>query len=280
MDIQWYPGHMTKARRQLQKKLKMIDMVIEVLDARAPKSSLNPDFDDMFENKMRFYILNKSDLADQKTTSEWIKYFKEKGIDAVAFSASGGNTKKLKDEIISGAANYLKKFKDKGVRKTLRAIVVGIPNVGKSAILNRLAGSRKMKEGNKPGVTKALQWAKIDEYLEIMDSPGLLWPKFKDEQTGAAVALIGSIRADVLDEEALACRLVEMLKENAPEMLKERYRLDELEGDAYQIMCDISKKRGFLLKGGEFDTERAAKTVLDEFKNGKMGRISLEQPYR
>ncbi|HBU11732.1 MAG TPA: ribosome biogenesis GTPase YlqF, partial [Clostridiales bacterium] len=221
MDIQWYPGHMTKARRQLAQKLKMIDIVIEVLDARAPASSVNPDFDDLLASKNRFYVLNKADLADEAVTKKWVGYYKERGIPALSFSVKG-STGPLKKSIMENARGLLQKYKDKGMRRTLRALVVGIPNVGKSAILNRLAGSRKMKEGNKPGVTKALQWAKIDEYLEIMDSPGLLWPKFKDERTGAVVALIGSVKLDILDEEALAFYLVGLLKKSAPDMLCKR----------------------------------------------------------
>ena len=280
MDIQWYPGHMTKARRQLKDKLKAIDLVIEVLDARAPRSSLNPDFDDMFASKTRFYILNKADLADENITKNWLSYFSKQGIRAVAFSAIKGNTQQLKKSILDCAQDILEKYKARGMNKTLRCMVAGIPNVGKSAILNRLAGGKRLQEGNKPGVTRSLQWAKVDEYLEIMDTPGLLWPKFKDEKTGAAVALIGSVKLDILDEEALAFHLIALLKVSAPKMLLERYKLEDIDKAPYEILCDICKSRGFLLKGGNFDTERGAKTLLDEFKNGKMGRISLEKPER
>lgn len=278
MNIQWYPGHMTKARRQLKEKLKIIDLVIEVLDARAPRSSVNPDFEDLFSAKMRFYILNKSDLADANVTQQWISYYKEKGINAVSYSATKGNIDRLKSEIVAAGEPLLARYRQKGVNKTLRGLVAGIPNVGKSAILNRLVGEKRFKEGNKPGVTKGLQWAKIDSYLEIMDSPGLLWPKFSDEKTGAVVALIGSIKLDILDEEELCYYLVSMLMNSAPHMLLERYKLDSLPNSASAVLETIAKKRGFLLKGGVLDMERTTKTMLDEFKNGKMGRISLEIP--
>ncbi|WP_082989393.1 ribosome biogenesis GTPase YlqF [Christensenella intestinihominis] len=278
MDIQWYPGHMTKARRQLKEKLKTVDLVIEVLDARAPESSLNPDFDDLLSQKMRFYILNKADLADENITAGWLRYFGEKDIRAVSFSAAHGNVERLKKQIVDCAAPLLQRYRERGMNKTLRCAIVGIPNVGKSAILNRLSGEKKLKEGNRPGVTKALQWVKIDDHLEIMDTPGLLWPKFQDEKTGAVVALIGSVKLDILDEEALAYYLIGLLKCTAPALLRERYRLDDLDKNDFELLEDICRSRGFLLKGGIYDTERGAKTLLDEFKNGKLGRLSLEKP--
>ncbi|MGI6152391.1 MAG: ribosome biogenesis GTPase YlqF [Christensenellaceae bacterium] len=278
MDIQWYPGHMTKARRQLKEKLKMIDLVIEVLDARAPKSSINPDFDDLFKGKARLYLLNKADLADGNITKNWISYFERQGMDAYAFSVPNGKIDDLKNRILKSAAAIKARYAKKGVNKTIRAMIVGIPNVGKSAILNRLMGTKRMKEGNKPGVTKSLQWAKIDQHLEIVDTPGLLWPKFEDEKTGAVCALIGSIKLDILNEEELAFYLIGLLMRTAPKMLEERYRIEIEDEDAYETLLAICKKRGFLVKGGECDVERGAKTVLDEFKNGKLGRLSLEKP--
>ena len=278
MDIQWYPGHMTKARRQLKEKLRTVDLVIEVLDARAPESSLNPDFDDLFSQKTRFYILNKADLADENITRSWLRYFGEKDIRAVSFSAAHGNVERLKKQIVECAAHLLQRYRERGMNKTLRCAIVGIPNVGKSAILNRLSGEKKLREGNRPGVTKALQWAKIDDHLEIMDTPGLLWPKFQDEKTGAVVALIGSVKLVILDEEALAYYLIGLLKHTAPALLQDRYHLNDLNKNDFELLEDICRSRGFLLKGGLYDTERGAKTLLDEFKNGKLGRLSLEKP--
>lgn len=278
MDIQWYPGHMAKARRQLKEKLKTVDLVIEVLDARAPASSLNPDFDDLFSHKTRFYVLNKADLADENITKNWLCYFRNQKIRAVSFSATRGNVELLKKQIIDCAAPLLRRYREKGMNKTLRCAIVGIPNVGKSAILNRLSGEKKLKEGNRPGVTRALQWAKIDEHLEIMDTPGLLWPKFQEERTGAVVALIGSVKLDILDEEALAFYLIGFLKQTAPALLQDRYQLDSLDKNDFGLLEDICRARGFLLKGGVYDTERGAKTLLDEFKNGRLGRLSLEKP--
>lgn len=278
MNIQWYPGHMTKARRQLADKLKMIDLVIEMLDARAPRASLNPDFDDLFARKERLFLLNKADLADANATKSWIQYFAGQGKTAFPFSVTKGNVEEMKQAIARSVEPIVERYRQKGAKKTIRALVAGIPNVGKSALLNRLLGTKRLKEGNRPGVTKSLQWAKINSYLEIMDTPGLLWPKFEDERAGAALALIGSVKLDILNEEELAFYLVDMLQKTAPSMLAQRYGLEETDGDAWQVVCEISRKRGFLIKGGEFDTERGARTLLDEFKNGKLGRISLEKP--
>lgn len=269
---------MTKAKRQLQEKLKSIDMVIEVLDARLPFGSQNTDFENLFLNKKRFYILNKCDLADDRITAKWIAYFQSKGIPVRKFSAHSGSASQLLDVLVEYSKEITEKYAQKGINKTVRALVAGIPNVGKSAILNRLSGSKKAKEGNKPGVTKGLQWVKITPYFEIMDTPGLLMPKIEDDETAAKIAFIGSIKQEILDEENLAYHLIRMLKNTSPELLVERYKLDELKENAYDVLGDICKKRGFLLKGGEFDYERGARTVLEEFKNGKMGKISLEQP--
>ncbi len=278
MNINWYPGHMTKARRELQTKVKLIDMVIEVLDARAPRISLNPDFQDLFSGKKRLYILNKSDMADPAVTKKWIEYFESQGIAAVSYSALTGNPRELQKKIESAAQEIYDKYAKKGMNKTVRALVCGIPNVGKSAILNRLCGKKKLAEGNRPGVTRGLAWVKLTPYLELMDSPGLLWPKIEDELTGATIALIGSIKTEILDEEELSFYLIKLLMQAAPKMLMERYKLDYLEDEPWDVMTQICKNRGFLLRGGEVDTERGAKVLISEFASSKLGRITLELP--
>lgn len=278
MNINWYPGHMTKAKRELSAKVKLIDLVIEVLDARAPVSSLNPDFQELFSSKKRLYILNKSDMADEEATLKWLKHFKAQGIDAVSYSAATANPAKLKKDIEAAAADIYMKYEKKGMKKTVRALVCGIPNVGKSAILNRLYGKKKLDEANRPGVTRGLSWVKLTPYLELMDSPGLLWPKIENEETGAIIALIGSIKTDILDKEELSYYLLKLLLKNSPQMLKERYKLSELPEDPWETMTAICKKRGFLLKGGEIDSERGANVLLGEFSSAKLGRITLEYP--
>lgn len=278
MDVQWYPGHMTKTRRQLSERAKMVQIVIDVLDARAPQASSNPDLTDLFSGKTILYVLNKSDLADPQTTGRWVAHFRAAGCAAFPYSAVEDKGELLREEIVRASQEYLQRFEERGMKKTMRGLVAGIPNVGKSAILNRLIGSKRMEEGNRPGVTRSLQWAKIDPYLEIMDSPGLLWPKFEDAHTGAILAILGSVKREILDEEELACDLIRLLKESAPSALSDRYALDDLDKEPYEVLEDISRRRGFLLKGGVCDTERGARTLLDEFRGGKLGRISLEAP--
>ena len=278
MNINWYPGHMTKTKRALAEKVGMIDIVIEVLDARAPKSSLNPDFEKMFATKEKLYVLNKSDLAADSITADWKRHFEADGIKCVIYSATGGNHRALLAAIEETADVLREKYIARGRNKTIRALICGIPNVGKSAMINRLAGSRKQQEGNKPGVTRALSWVKLNSYLELLDSPGMLWPKIDDERSGAAIALIGSIRQEILDDEEMAYYLLSFLRETAPEKLSERYSLSDTTKDPWDIMADICKSRGFLKKGGDFDYDRGTRTLLDEFRNGKIGKISLEKP--
>ena len=278
MNINWYPGHMTKARRELQSKMKLIDLVIEVLDARAPQSSLNPDFQDLFANKKKLYILNKADMANPELTRRWVAHFEAQGIAAISYSALDGSPAQLKKKIIDTAQEIYDKYAKKGMNKTVRALACGIPNVGKSAVLNRLYGKKKLQEGNRPGVTRSLAWVKLSPYLELMDSPGLLWPKIDDEETGAVIALIGCIKTEVLDEEELAFHLIKKLKDVCPQLLTERYGIDELADEPWDVMTQICQKRGFLLRGGEVDTQRGAKMLLGEFSTAKLGRLTLETP--
>lgn len=278
MQVQWYPGHMTKTRRQLEEKLKLVQVVINVLDARAPLVSRNPDLAALFEDKLILYVLNKSDLADPQVTARWIRFYKDRGEHAVSFCVLKDSPALLKEEIGRVAAPLIARYQEQGAKRIVRGLVAGVPNVGKSALLNRLLGTKRMEEGNRPGVTRSLQWAKIDPYLEILDSPGMLWPKFDDETAGAVLALLGSVRRDILDEEELACYLIRFLKKADPQVLLERYKLPDLDGEPYEILEELCRRRGFLVRGGEADTERGAKTLLDEFKNGRLGRVSLEVP--
>ena len=278
LNVNWYPGHMVKARREIEDKLKLIDIVIEVLDARAPSATQNHDFDSLFGTKKRMYILNKSDMADDTITKQWIEHYREKGIHAVSFSAISGNTSVLLKNIQSCAAEIYEKYEKKGVKKTVRAIMCGIPNVGKSAILNRLSGTKKLKVGNMPGVTRGLSWVKLNPYLELMDSPGMLPPKIENERDGAIIAAIGSIRRDILDEEALSLYLIKMLSELCPEKLKSRYHLDNISEDPIKVLKEICYKRAFMIMKGEPDYDRGIQTLFEEFKNAKLGKITLERP--
>jgi ribosome biogenesis GTPase A len=279
MDIQWYPGHMQKAKRKLAEQLKNIDIVLEVLDARLPQGTLNPDFDGLFSNKKRFFIINKADLANPATTKKWMQTFRAQGISCAEFTAPTSDPRPLMEAILADVQEMVERYRAKGVQKTVRAMVAGIPNVGKSAVLNRLSGSgKKMKEGNKPGVTRGLQWARITPYFEIMDTPGILMPKIENEETAAKIAAIGCIPMDILDFESIAYYLIQILTKNSPNLLEKRYNLNSPGPDANQVLFDICRSRGFLLRGGEMDLERGAKMVLDEFKNGKIGRVTLEEP--
>jgi len=277
MQIQWYPGHMTKARRALEEKLKLIDMVIEVVDARAPRATRNPDFDDLFSAKRRMLILNKADLASERATAAWRAHFERGGWAAAVYSAANGSPKKLLGEIQAAAEEIYAKYRAKGVNKVVRCLVAGIPNVGKSAILNRLAGSRKLKEGNTPGVTRSLQWVRLTPYLEMMDSPGLLWPKIEDQEDAAKIALLGSIRDQVLDEDELAFYLIGMLAKAAPEAIPGRYGAEHM-SESWETLEAICRARGYLARGGECDTDRGVAALLGDFRSGKLGRVSLELP--
>ena len=272
---------MARSFRELESKLKNIDVVIEVADARAPRSTRNPDLDKLLEGKKRIIVLNKEDLADSRITKEWIDHYKEKGEIALSYSViRSNNTKPILNAIEDASAGLVEKYKERGVNKIVRVLVCGIPNVGKSALLNKLAGVKKLKEGNKPGVTKGLSWLKINDYIECMDSPGLLWPKFEDQRVAKTIALIGSIRQEVLEDDELAYYLIDLLKDDNRELLTSTYKIDiDDEDTTLDILESIGKKRGYLLRKGEIDLERTSKSVLDDFKNGRMGVFSFERPH-
>ena len=275
MNIQWYPGHMAKSKRLLGDKLKLISVAVIVVDARAPMSTFNPELETMLSGKECIFVLNKRDLADDEQTKQWVEYFREKYGHALAFSAIKDNKRKLLDAIVKAAIPIVEKYKEKGMCKTIRVVVAGIPNVGKSAIINRLAGRKGVREGDRPGVTRGLQWVKLSDTLELMDSPGLLWPKIESETAAVNIALTGCIKIEILDTPALGMRLAEILAALAPEAITARY--DIAVGSPKETLENISKKRGFLLKQGEYDVERAAKTLLDEYRTGRLGRITLER---
>jgi len=277
--INWYPGHMAKTRRMLQENLKMIDVVVEILDARAPLASRNPDFDDLFVGKARVVLLNKSDLADPNATKRWISHFARNGIEAAGVSATGGAAKKIAVTLIEKAAKpRVDAMKLKGVNKTVRCMIVGIPNVGKSTLINRIAGQNRAEVGDKPGVTRGKQWVKITPYLELMDTPGMLWPKLADQELAKHLAFLGSIRDEIMDSEELALDLLELLQIKTPAQLTDRYSKLTAETPKEDLLSAVCRSRGFLLRGGELDTERAAYVTLDEFRAGKISRVTLEQP--
>ena len=277
--INWYPGHMAKAKRMLEENLKLIDVVVELVDARAPLASRNPDFDALFKGKARVVLLNKSDLADPATNQRWIKYYKREGIEAAEVTASAQNAKTQTIRLIESAtAERVKHFEEKGMKKTIRALIAGIPNVGKSTLINRIAGEKRAQTGDKPGVTKGKQWVKITPHLELLDSPGLLWPKLGDDTLAAHLAFLGSINDEILNIEDLSEQLLSTLRTLVPNALFERYKKLDADTPEGELLSAVAKSRGFILKGGVYDTERAARIVLDEFRAGKIARVSLEQP--
>lgn len=277
MLIQWYPGHMAKARRMLEENLKLIDVIVEIVDARAPASSRNPDFDNLFQGKARVVLLNKSDLADEKLVRKWIDLYKSRGIIAAPIVSTSNAGKKAALELINeAAAPKVEQMKKKGVIKTVRVMIAGIPNVGKSTFINRIAGSKRAEVGDKPGVTKGKQWVKIGPYLELMDTPGLLWPKLENADHARRLAYLGSIKDDIMNIEELASDLIEELISVAPEGLSARYGEKLLTAEKNAFLAMVAERRGFFGSGHEPDTERAARTVLDEFRAGRIARVTLD----
>lgn len=277
--INWYPGHMAKARRMLQENIKLIDVVVEVLDARAPMATRNPDFDDLFRNKMRVVLLNKADLADPASNKRWLRYFRFQNIAASEIVSTTNNGKQQAIRLIEEAVREkVEQLKQKGIQKTVRVLVVGIPNVGKSTFINRIAGSHRAETGDRPGVTKGKQWVRVTPYLELLDSPGLLWPKLDDQTQAMHLAFIGSINDQILDIEELAWNLLRTLRALAPRELTERYTKLTADTPEEELLDMVAKSRGFILCGGVYDTERAARIVLDEYRGGKIAKVTLEQP--
>lgn len=279
MNFQWYPGHMTKAKRQMQEDIKLIDLVIELVDARIPLSSRNPDIDELGKNKYRLILMNKADLADKEQTKKWAEYFKTKGFFVVSLDARTKNSmKSITDIVMEACKEKIERDRKRGIKnRPVRAMVVGIPNVGKSTFINSYAGKACAKTGNKPGVTKGKQWIRLNKNVELLDTPGILWPKFEDQMVGLRLALIGSIKDEILNIDELAMELIKYLRVNYPGIINERYEVDESK-ELTDIILDIAKNRNCLLKGGEPDYSKAASLVIDDFRSGKMGNITLETP--
>lgn len=279
MHFQWYPGHMTKAKRMMQENMKLIDLVIELVDARVPVSSRNPDIDELGKNKARLILLNKSDLAEEKWNDAWMEYFKGLGYSVVKVNAKKGSGIKSISGVIQGACKEkIERDRKRGIlNRPVRAIVVGIPNVGKSTFINALAGKACTKTGNKPGVTKGKQWIRLNKNVELLDTPGILWPKFENQTVGLRLAYIGSIKDEILQTEELAAELTQFLVKQYSGILTEKYGMTESE-DGFENLRSIAESRHCLVKGNELDTEKAAKLLLDDFRNGRLGRITLETP--
>ena len=286
MNIQWYPGHMAKTRRQMLENLKNIDIVCEVVDARIPMVSRNPDMDEIAGSKPRMIILNRIDLADPEQTRRWAAYFRAKGWAVLETdSQHGKGTERFASAAREVLADKISQWNEKGqTGRAVRVMVVGIPNVGKSTFINRILGRKSAKAADKPGVTRGSQWFRVGDGIDLLDTPGILWPKFDDERTGLLLASTGAVKDDILDVETLACKLFEILAVRAPETIVNRYKLtlpepeEEIDFLGYALLEQAGKKRGFMMRGGEIDTERMARVFLDEYRGGVLGRITLETP--
>lgn len=280
MNIQWYPGHMTKTRRQIEADLKQVDAVCEIVDARIPMSSRNPDIDAICGSKPRILVLNRMDLADPNATKQWAAYFKKRGMSVIATDCK---TRKGIGDFVPAAraacSEKLERDAKRGMNRPLRVMVVGIPNVGKSTLINQISGRKGAKAENRPGVTRGKQWVTVDSGLQLLDTPGILWPKFEDPEVGMMLAYTGAVKEGVIDLEELACRLMELLHKYYPQTLLERYKVDApADIPGWQLVEIAGRNRGFLVSGGEVNTERMSKVLLDEFRSGKLGKFTLEMP--
>lgn len=279
MHFQWYPGHMTKAKRQMQEDIKLIDLVIELVDSRIPLSSRNPDIDELGKNKARLILLNKADLSSEKHNEAWTEFFQEKGYFVVKIDArTKRGMKQIQNVILEACKEKIERDRKRGIiNRPVRAMVVGIPNVGKSTFINTFAGKACTKTGNKPGVTKGKQWIRLNKNVELLDTPGILWPKFEDQQVGLRLALVGSIKDEILNTEELSMELIKFLTVNYPGILEQRYEIDESEEPA-KILEQIAVNRKCIQRGNEVDYAKAAALVIDEFRSGTIGKITLEFP--
>lgn len=279
MNINWYPGHMKKTIEDIEEKLKLVDFVIEIIDSRIPYSSRNPLFKDLLKNKKRLLIFNKSDLSNPKLNEEWMEKITDENNFAISYNAMKPNVNLVVKKSEELMADEIKKYQDKGLKKgPLRAMIVGIPNSGKSTFINSISGTKSARTGNRPGVTKTNQWIKIHSKLHLLDTPGVLWPKFEDK-VGLNLAFTGAIKDEIMDRETLALKLIEKLKNIAPASLKERYKISDIkEMSPIEIMDEIGKNRGALMRGGLIDYEKVSGIILDEFRKGTLGRITLEEP--
>ena len=277
MNVQWYPGHMTKAKRQMQEDIKLIDLIIELVDARVPLSSRNPDIDELGKNKARLILLNKADLADERQNEAWKNFFQAKGFFVVKVdSRSGAGMKAIQAAISEACKEKTERDRKRGIKnRPIRAMVVGIPNVGKSTFINTFAGKACAKTGNRPGVTKGKQWIKLNKSVELLDTPGILWPKFEDQEVGMRLAYVGSIKDDILNMEELSLNLIDFLRQYYPGVLERRYQISE-EGKLVEVLEAIARARGCLKKGEELDYAKASGILFDDFRSGKIGRITLE----
>lgn len=279
-NLQWYPGHMAKTRRLIEENLKMIDVVVEILDARIPFSGRNPNFDDIIKNKPRLLVLNKSDLADKSRTDVWIKWYADNSLRVIPIScATGAGLNTVLNEARKLVQDKIDREKEKGRNRTLRLMMVGIPNVGKSSLINRLIGKASTKTGDRPGVTRGKQWLRIKGDAELLDTPGILPPKFEDQEVAKRLAYTGAIKDEIMNTELLAYSLCDYLRDNYADAVCARYKLDSIDGlEGYEVLERIGKKRGFVISGGEIDMERAANMVFDELRGAKIGNITLETP--
>ena len=280
MNIQWYPGHMTKTKRLIKENLNLVDIVIEILDSRVPNSSRNPDVDEIIGNKPMLMVLNKSDLSDPIINKQWEEFLGNKDIDTIFInSITGQGIDKTIKKLELIMKEKMERLAQRGRKyKPIRCMIIGIPNVGKSTFINKIAGKSSAKTGNKPGVTKGKQWIRLNEKIELLDTPGILWPKFKDTSVGLKLAWIGSIKDGIMDQEELAFHLLKFLIEDYSKLLINRYKLETIHKEPLEILNDITINRGFIIKGGEPNYLRTSEMLLDEFRKGKIGKISLEKP--